>query len=363
MGNIASMFEGVARFFEGIGSIAVTLVKIVVTVAKLITEPHKALLYLFLWLIAIPIYTVIVVLYVFWSIPGLNLIQFCNYYFWTSLLWDLLYVTFMLALFAGLAAISIVLWIADLLTFGLVRWLTRTENSLDAWYSRPNFAFGNVAARFFIAQLPCRNRFKPDASGFICERQKAEEPSFCPQAQIYRLYSKVYEKAIGHGPDIYDDFKSSIAFRAMEKEDREQAVRTFFRSKQAFLTTCKTATAPYDTYGKAICANIDKTEIAEPADKKLLTRLCHQAHCESYTNESQSEERPPFCSILKASIEASDSEYDTSGDTDGMYVNMTKNLLYIIVVMLIAVTTIMMFQHHHANFNPTPMASQASQTG
>jgi hypothetical protein len=335
MGALVSMFEGVGKFFDAFVGMLSGMVRFVGKLIMMVTTPLRAVVFLALYIICVPIYAVTVFLYLIWGFPVLIDIQFINYYFWVQILWDLLYTIFIVTLFLAIAAIAVVLWITDLLTFGAVRWLTRTENALDSWYTRPNFAFGNIANRFLIAQLPCANGFKPDKSEFLCERQISEEPSFCPQSEVYRIYNGVYKD--NNRSQVYDKFVPSAEFYASTSEEREALVRKFYRSRQLFLSSCKKNMKSYESFSKTLCQNTDKLALEDPEMRPVVKRLCQQIYCDpEATNKTEW-----FCASL-----ASTGKYtgEKKSSMDDLYANTAKTLLYIIAVILVGTTTLMMFQ-------------------
>ena len=320
----------VFSFFENMLEIAKSLIQIVKKIAYLITNPVAALVIIIFWIIGIPIYVVLLINYLIWSIPGINYLQFVNYYFWTVIVLDLVVSIFYLALFCVYAAIACAMWLLDLMTgkLGLVRFLTRCENALDSWYTRANFAFGNTANRLLIAQLPCASRFKP--TGMMCTRQVPDEPSYCPHSQVYRIYKGLSI----HSPPIIEKFDSkSTAFVTGNPRKREKMVRDFFRTRKDFIDTCSASMAPYQKMIRSICANTATAPIKGEQHRHLLKPLCKQAFC-------YGDNIAPFCDNLLKDDGQSEEANDSNEATLGA---MAKKMALLFVVLVMLTIALMLF--------------------
>ena len=257
-----------------------TLGDFIKKVLQLITDPKKFLALLLAWVFGFAIWVVVFLLYSIWNIWPLREVPFFLFYFVTVILVELIISLVMFAIFLIFCAIAIIMWILDLATFGLVRWLTRCENHVDAWFKQANFAYGNVAKRMVFAQLPCASRFKPN--GFWCVRQPSYDPDFCPQQQIFRIY-----KGLGvSSPWILDKINEDTAFKLSTPAKKEEALKKFFQTRQAFLNQCGGALHPYKHMIRCVCANYDKIKLENESDRELLPPLCKQVFCEAGDKES-----------------------------------------------------------------------------
>ena len=319
-----SNMGAIQSFFEGMLDIIKSLIIIAKNVALLILQPGKALLFILCWIIGIPIYAVLLINYMIFDLPILNYLQFINYYFWTVLVFDLIVSLFYFALFCVYGVIACGMWLTDLLSFGLVRLLTRCENDIHSWYTRANFAYGNTANRLLIAQLPCARKFKPN--GFVCERQPIEEPSYCPHSQIYRIYKGMKV----HSPPIIDKFNpSTTSFMSANPGKREEMVRAFFRSRKDFIAVCATAMTPFQNIVRSICANPKTANIESEKYRDLLKPLCLQAFCSGVEGTTTA----PFCDMLSQNDK--DNE-DAKKEQGVSFADIAKKMamLAIVLVML-----------------------------
>jgi hypothetical protein len=321
MGAIQSFFESMLEVVQG-------LIKLVTTFVKLITHPHKMVLVLVLWIVGIPIYTLTLLWYLIFSISILNYLQFLNYYFWTVIVLDLIVSLFYFALFCVYGAIAVAMWLLDLITVGLVRFLTRCENALDSWHTRANFAYGNTANRLLIAQLPCANRYKPN--GFLCERQSNIEPSYCPHSQIYRIYTGMAIRS----PAIIDKMDTKgTTFVSANPANRESMVRDFFRQRKGFLSACNGAMAPFQNIVRSICANPSTAPIKGESHRDLLKPLCLQAFCSGENNA-------PFCDAL---LKNQSEDTKKNAETKAGLGDVAKKMAILAVVIVLLTICLMLY--------------------
>jgi hypothetical protein len=321
--------QSIARFFSSIGEIITDIICVLRTLAYLVTHPIDLLKAVLVGIIGIVLYILLKIWYTIYSIKFFNQIVFFWFYLFTVAIFDIVLAIFWLAYFAVMFCISVILWTADLLTLGLVRFLTRCENELTDWYTRPNFAFGNTSNRFVIAQLPCSNRFKPTGPlGFICKKQQPFEPGMCPQSQIFRIY-----KGIGlTRPEIMPDTISPTLGHYMSNPSQKDAeVRKFFQIRQKFLNKCHDSLSSYKNIIRSVCSNFETIALENEQDRKKLPPLCYQVFCEGTGNNES------FCPRLKE-----DNKLVESDCSIGEYINM---ILYVTIAMLIGIVILLMYTY------------------
>jgi hypothetical protein len=337
MGAIQSFFSDMLEVTKG-------LITIVFNIARLILQPGKMIMVLLLWIICIPIYTIALIWYTVFSIPVLKYVQFWNYYFWTVLLLDLVVSIGYFLLFCLYGVIACAMWIIDLLTLGLVRFLTRCENRLDSWHTRANFSYGNTANRLLIAQLPCANRFKP--TGFMCVRQPNIEPSFCAHSQIYRIFTGMSLKS----PPLIDEIDvKSTGFVSSRPAAREAMVRDFYKTRKTFMKSCKGAMAPFQKIVRSICANTKTAKIKDDKHRDLLVPLCLQAFCSDGIAE-------PFCSVLAVDKEAEKEKKEKKATAaESGLGDVARKMAMLAVVIVLTTIGLMLFA---ANKNHPPVSTE-----
>lgn len=287
---IVGPFEVMKKGLELMGQVF----KIIELIIKLITKPHKFIPFLFILVFGLIFVAIALLWHIIWSLPGLNTVAFWLYFIVTVLLVEILVAVFFLILFVIVVLVDVALWLLDLLTLGAVRALTRCEDAPDVWYKRANWHHNNFVSSLLVCQYPCATRFKPK-SGFLCRRLDRQEPSYCPQSQIYRLYKG--EALLG--PSIMSEYKPDFDFWRQKPEGRKELVKTFFHKRQQFLQNCSNKMQRFDPLIKNICANWDTVALPKggPADRELLRGLCCQAFCQR---------SPPadFCANLRCQTDA-----------------------------------------------------------
>jgi hypothetical protein len=278
-GNVVDKLNPFAAIIEALGGVFEFFKKLI----QLITNPAKFLPLLLMYIFGFAIWVWCFLWVKLLGIWPLKEVPFFIFYFVTVILVELVISIVFLALFLVFFVIAIAMWILDLATFGLVRWLTRCENHIDAWYKQANFAYDNVAQRLLFAQLPCASRFKPQ--GFWCVRQASYDPEYCPQQQIFRIY-----KGLGlSSPWILDKINEDTSFKLKTPTQKEEAIRKFFHERQGFLNKCSKAMHSHKHIVRCICANYKTIKLKNESDRALLSPLCKQVFCDTEGKES-------FCS-------------------------------------------------------------------
>ena len=259
------------------GEIATNGLQLIKAVLRLIAEPHKLIPYLFVLIFGLLFAAILLLWHVFWSLPILNTIAFWVYYILVVLFTEIIVSIVFTALFILFACIDVCLWLLDLLTLGAVRYLTRCEDSPDAWYKRGNFALNNIVNSFFFCQYPCANRFKP-LGGFMCMRNDSNEPSYCPQSQIYRLFKGESLES----PVIMNKFKPDVKFWTLTIEERKEKIRAFFNKRQNYLQNCNDKLARYDNVIRNVCTNYKTVPLPDDnkENREKLRALCCQVFCD-----------------------------------------------------------------------------------
>jgi hypothetical protein len=325
-------FAAITDFLDSLKDMVGDLVEIIKKTAALIRDPFKNLVNVITAIIGFAMYALLRVLYIIYSVPGIyHVIVFSSYFFWTRIVSLILIATIYMAIFAGIALVTLALSIIDVIssilmstttstsTAGIISYLTRCENPIDNWYNQPNYVFDNINQRFIIAQTTCASRYKPNS--FFCQRQHDTEPSYCPQAQIFRIYLglPVYD------PWIIDKYEPGRSFYQSSPSDREKMLRDYFQRRQKFLQTCHDKTEPYRHIVRSICANYDKVNLAREDQRTMLPQLCKQVFCQGGFPE-------PYCKKLDNSGPIT--EYPQIQD---IVFNIARYAAYTLVVIIILV--------------------------
>lgn len=305
---------------------------------NLISNPAKYIPYLFTMVFGLLFAAWLLCLHTIWSLPGLHDILFWVYFIVVTLLVEILISVVFIALFAVLVCIDTILWLLDLVTFGAIRYLTRCEETPDAWYKRGNFVYDNITRAIFLCQYPCAMRFKPSTyGGMVCVKTQPSETPYCPQSNIYRLYK-------GEGivkPALMNEFTPDLDFWSKSASERQDAIAAFFQKRQTFLGDCCKKMAPYQGVLTNICANWDTIPLQDdtPQNRQLLKNLCCQSFCQGPGGKTAD-----FCpklgcqTILKSG--GNDSTIEGIGD-------VTQKIFHIIVMIVVVSIVVMMLVYRH----------------
>ena len=210
--------------------------------------------------------------------------------FTLAIVWTIVEVVFVILLLLAF----VVIWLADLLTGGMVVKLLRCENLPDEWETRGNYAAGNKALRVFgtTCCYPCAPRYRP--FGPTCYRTPNHIPDYCPQQQIMRTLrtGKPFQNPLLHGPYIFDHYPATIAgrsaFRALRREQKEARILSAFSDARGFWTDCYMELSRFDYVNRHVCANIDRLPDGRysAASKDKLRSLCTQVYCDYRTRRT-----------------------------------------------------------------------------
>lgn len=208
-----------------------------------------------------------------------------------------------------LSALNGLFMVLDKVTGGLfyrtIYWLVgATENAPASWYLTPGHHYGydscnksaesestechnsyeNKAKRMFFAYYPCGNSYKPDrtSKGFTCSRKYDQEPSYCLQANIYRLKNNLNVLT----PIVPDRFVPSLEYLKATKAKRRDLHKKYKQMKVNFYNNCTEGMYDYDGLTKNICKLYPS--IVNEGDRNKMETLCYNAYCVNGSRE-------PFC--------------------------------------------------------------------
>lgn len=319
---------------DGLLSAGDTAVKLMNFFINLLSDPAKYIPYLFTMVFGLLFAGWMLCVHTIWSLPVLFDILFWVYFILVTLILEILISVVFITLFAVLVCIDTILWLMDLLTFGAIRYLTRCEETPDAWYKRGNFVYDNITRAIFLCQYPCGTRFRPSKyGGMVCVKSKPTETPYCPQSMIYRLYKG--DDVVK--PAIMNDFTPDLEFWSKSTRERKDAVGAFFQKRQTFLGDCCKKMQPYQGVLKNICANWDTIPLQDdtPYNRQLLKSLCCQSFCQGPIGKTAD-----FCPKMGCQTMAisggSDSTIEGIGD-------VSQKIFNIIVMIVVMTIVVMMF--------------------
>lgn len=273
----AKTFAMVARFYP--------LIMVALIILAFFGQPLE---YIMLFISGIIVSILWVFVYIL-GLPIVNIIPYTFYFIAVYLLPLLAYTIILIIVFLLITFLCGILAVINKATGGsLNKWLI-CDNSPTSWYTTSSYQLQNMYRRSFFCVKPCAARYEPDGDN-NCKRVDSYQPSFCPQAEIMRIYSGNTNDSV---PYFLDYNVTNPSFILKEPKDREELLKKHYIKKTTFLNNCNEPMKPYNNISLNICANLDNFERNKTFNKAYIEKMriaCKQAYCNSDTNY-------PFCSV------------------------------------------------------------------
>lgn len=269
------------------------------------------------------------VIYYILSIPPFIYIPFLIWFIIFDVVPFVVYSIIMGVLFIGISILCLILAGINFITKGSLKSLVLCQNNVAAWFKTPNYHLGNKYERGIMCSKKCYPGYSPDTTGMYCIKIAKDSPSFCPQAEVMRMYT-------GNRNDMnyyYKDYQTigNVKYLMKTPEEREILLKNHYLKKRDFHEKCEKSMSQYNSMSLGLCSSLDiyeKNNI-NGIDKKTLSKMkkvCSQAYCNSKTNY-------PFCSDL-ATVN------DENDNVSGFWKKIIKILLLIIVFIFIIMFTL-----------------------
>jgi hypothetical protein len=271
----------------------------------------KPLEFIILFISAIVVSILYVIVFIF-KYPPLSVVAYFLYnivvYFMPMLAYCVIFTTIFLVmtLVCGLIA----LFNAK----GLISNVYMCQNGPEAWFKIPSYHLGNKYSRGFFCSRPCLPGYEPDGS--MCRKIYKHQPSYCPPAEIMRIYTGFKKR--DRKPYFKDLDKLSLKYLSQNEAGRKKMLEDHFIKKQQFLALCKEPMNPYKDMTLNMCANLDimeKNKTMSPALVKKMRHVCYQQYCNTLSTY-------PFCTVKTS-----------SNETDGSA--LVKQIIKIIAIIMI----------------------------
>lgn len=277
MVKAAKTFAMVARFYP--------LILVALIILAFFGQPLE---YIMLFISGIIVSILWVFVYIL-GLPIVNIIPYTLYFIAVYFLPLMAYTIILLIVFVLVSLLCGILAAINTATGGsLNKWLI-CDNSPTSWYTTSSYQLQNMYRRSFFCVKPCAARYEPDGDN-NCKRVDSSQPSFCPQAEIMRIYSGNTNDSV---PYFLDYNVTNPNFILKDQKERVQLLKEHYMKKTTFLNNCSDPMKPYNNISLNICANLDNFEKNETFNKAYLEKMriaCKQAYCNSNTNY-------PFCSV------------------------------------------------------------------
>lgn len=241
------------------------------------------------------------VLYYIFSIPPFIYIVFFVWYLIFDIIPFVIYAMIMVVIFLFILIFCSILALINAATKGRLSNLVLCQNSVAAWYLTPNYHLSNKFEKGLFCSRQCFPGYYPDESGFACNKIPRGQPSFCPQAEVMRLWSGKTKDLAYYFKDY--QIKGNVAYLMRSPEAREAMIKTHLFRKKDFLDKCQVAMKKYDYMPLNLCSSLDV--LGSTLNKKTLDKMrtvCSQAYCNSKENY-------PFCAQMIVKTEDDDGDY------------------------------------------------------
>lgn len=330
--GIGGLFTGILKIGEFFAELVEVAVALATLVANFISDPIGTIFGIIKIIIGLVIGFVLLLIWAILSLPPFIYIIFGIYFFIFDIVLFAVMSLWYVLLFTLFAIISAILWVLDLMLSAfngftapsIIATMGRCENLPDVWYTRGSFIDDNNYNRAFLCQSPCASRFKPN--GLFCTKLNGKQPSFCPQAQAFRIYKGM---STTPNPVLMGDFNPDPTFWTKTEEGRKLEIKNYFINRQEFLSKCSKANEPYNNLIKTVCANWDTVNLPNEGDRDNLRKVCRQIYCDGDPKEE-------FCYKFTDKNESEQDAPETSDD-------ILKRIMKLLVIIIISVIVILMF--------------------
>jgi hypothetical protein len=265
------------------------------------------------------IISILFVFYIVLTIPPFSWIPFIVWFFFKEVLVLIGFTIVSVIIFIFVAIFYGVIALINSATGGKLNKLALCQTSPLAWFTIPNYQYGNKYERGFFCNKPCYTGFIPDdLTGSFCERASLAQPSYCPQAEIMRLL--LQKNAVGER-HVYANYIITPSYLMKNPLEKEEDYITHFEKMQQFLTRCQRKLGGFNDISLHICASLDAIQKSpnntlSNATIKKLKEVCKQGFCNSKS-------RYVFCGSF------ADSKPEQKND------GLIKSLIYLLVACII----------------------------
>jgi hypothetical protein len=220
------------------------------------------------------------------TIPPFIWIPFLVWFMVTKVIFVIAYTVVVMVIFCIVCLIFLIIGIINWMSGNKLSILALCQNSPTSWYKTPNYHLANKFERSFFCKSPCMSGYYPDGlTGEFCNKVPKGQPSFCPQAEVMRLFSKEASPLERH---VYEDFNpaSHFFFNFMTPEQKEIVYKDYFLNRRAFLDTCTKKLSTYRPLALNICSNLDMIQRlnlngVSQRDISRMKQVCQQGFCNS----------------------------------------------------------------------------------
>lgn len=228
----------------------------------------------------------IFVVYKLFALPPLVWVIFAVWFLIMKVVLLIIYTIVIGVVVAFISTILMVIALINQMLKGSLNKLVLCQNSPLAWYQIPNYHLGNKFERSLFCKSTCSTGFQPDElTGEFCNRLPKGQPSYCPQAEIMRIFSNHSRYDLKYKYDEYDP-STNLRFNFMVPQEKEVEYKRYFLRRQQHVAKCKQSLGNYNPMTIDICSSLDmlgKSKFNGLSDRDItrLKAVCHQGFCNS----------------------------------------------------------------------------------
>jgi hypothetical protein len=266
----------IAEFFLSLAGVAQAVASLFINFPK---DPVGSILHLLCVFLGVIMGLILIIIYAALTICGVGYVFAFTCGWIAAFVWPLIQTLFYLIMTVILSVLYVFLFLIDLLLGGALYRITSCEKLPSEWVDAPNYVYKNQFNRsiFYLGLVmrPCPRRFRPLMGGAVCVRSGPEMPDFCPQQQIYKVFSgrKLASMA---GPAVFDKYRWHPHYSQRTPREKMKLVRKAYRGKREWNDKCASKLGEYDYVLKHVCTS---PELVTTTDAPLLRALCNDAFC------------------------------------------------------------------------------------
>lgn len=276
LGGLVNGIISIGKFFIALLQTALAVAKLV---GQLTRDPFGTIMKIIMLLVGTIVAVILMLAYFVISIPPFILGPWLIYFTIFEIVPFVAYCIVFALLLAFITVICLILTVINVITNGFIKDVVLCQNPPDAWCKFTNYQLGNKYERNLLCSNPCSGNFAPDkTTGVMCKKNNWIQPSFCPQAEIWRIWSGTSNELNW----IYGDFQAigNTSYARQTPGEKRQTLKKYYLQRKSFLDQCKKSTKEYDFLCKSVCMNLDNGNLSN-SDKKKITGLCNQLYCNS----------------------------------------------------------------------------------
>ena len=270
--------------------------------------------------------SIIFVFYIILTIPPFSWIAFIVWFFVRHVLVLLGFTIVSVVIFCIVALIFGLIALINAMSGGKLNQIALCQTSPLAWYTIPNYQYGNKFERGFFCSQPCTAGYAPDElTGSYCNKIPLAQPSYCPQAEIMRLLLKQARIGERH---VFANYIMTPAHLMRPPKEKEADYIKHFEAMQLYLSKCNQKLGSFNGIAVDICSSLDaikalKMNFLSDSAIEKLKEVCKQGFCNSKS-------RYVFCGSF------SDSAPEAQGGA------LMKAILYMFIAMALFILLLVM---------------------